>query len=170
MFPMGRCIRSFQLPLSSDSRPLSLVSMWSYCVTPKPTLDISKGKYFRQIHKWGKDLLKEKGLNFWGGKSLLQMYTGESKNRTWSKTMGILTDFFYSYGWTDNFHSSVFLFVFDFCSCSCFSFVVVVVCRFKWKCIMLAKSKKKSDNRYLKLLVLANIKYLGNFQQKMAKC
>lgn len=145
MFPMGRCIRSFQLPLSSYSRPLSLISMWSYRVTPEPTLDISKGKYFRQIHKWGKDLLKEKGLNFWGGESLLQMNTGESKNRTRSETMGILSDFFYSYGWTDNFHSSTFLFLFFiFVLVLVFvAVVVVVVCRFKLKCIMLAKSKKK---------------------------
>lgn len=34
------------------------------------------------------------------------------------------------------------------------------------------KQEKKSDNRYLKLLVLANIiiEHLGNFQKKMAKC
>lgn len=34
------------------------------------------------------------------------------------------------------------------------------------------KQEKKPDNRYLKLLVLANIiiKHLGNFQKKMAKC
>lgn len=34
------------------------------------------------------------------------------------------------------------------------------------------QKQKKIDNRYLKLLVLANIiiKHLGNFQKKMAKC